>query len=323
VIAITANAQIGAKTKSSNQLTGIWQNNEFGYQMTLIMNADGSGEFDGDEIKYVAKNGVFTLTIVRQQTTQNYNYTLNGNSLTLSGGDLEQPITMTRAGSQGESALATPPADPPTPPGGVDKNLFGAWYGNTESMEFKADGTCLYNGVSLAYSAINGQVTLTTQRGSAVIPYTVKGNELVMTVNGQQYTYNKGQASNKQPASTGNKSIPQELAGHWCVMSSTSSSSGGSFSSECIQLNPDGTYIYTSESSRSVNTPDLAGGTSSQGGDRGTWWMEGERLFYNSPTYGAGSYRLEKRNHPKNTSDPMIVLDGKAFVTTKLKPAWR
>jgi len=314
VLAITANAQIGAKAKS-NQLTGVWHNNEFGYQMTLIMNADGSGEFDGDEIKYTAQNGVFSLTIVQQQTTQNYKYTLSGNSLTLSGGDLEQPITMTRAGTgTQENVSSTVSASD----GVVDQSLVGIWSGNNESMEFKADGTCSYNGNTFKYTTSNGQITLITQQGSAIIPYMVKAGQLIITANGQQFTYNKG-AANKQPASTGNKTLPQELAGHWCVMNSTANS----FSSECIQLNPDGTYIYTSESSRSVNTPDIVGGTSSQGGDRGTWWMEGERLFYNSPTYGTGSYRLEKRNHPKNTGDPMIVLDGKAYVTTKLKPAWR
>ncbi|HZV69137.1 MAG TPA: hypothetical protein VFG10_06315 [Saprospiraceae bacterium] len=32
---------------------------------------------------------------------------------------------------------------------------------------------------------------------------------------------------------------------------------------------------------------------------------------------------LEQRNHPKNVNDPMIVLDGRAFVTAYNKPPWR
>lgn len=326
LLAFVANAQLGAKTKQSNQLTGLWQNNQFGYQMTLMLNADGTGEFDGEAIKYAAKGNM--LTLITQNESTNYNYVLNGNSLTVSGGDLDQPVAFTKAGGNSETSSPVTTTTPATATNSaLDKSLFGTWSGNGESMEFKPDGTCLYAGHTFKYTASGGQITLITQQGNAVIPYTVRGGQLVINSNGQDFTYNKGtagaQTTNTQPASTGQKSVPPELAGNWCVMKSTSSSTGGSFSSECITLNPDGTYIYSTESSRSVQTQDLAGGTSSQGGDRGQWWMEGDRLFYNSPQYGTGSYRLEKRNHPKNVNDPMIVLDGKAYVTTKLKEPWR
>lgn len=318
LIAFPAMAQLGAKANQGNQITGLWQNNQFGYQMTLMLNANGTGEFDGEAIKYTAKGGVLALTTSTE--TLNYNYVLNGSTLTVSGGDLDQPIAFTKAGGTAKVEVQQP-----TPSSGIDTSILGTWSGNNESMEFKTDGTCIYAGHSFQYTASGGQISLTTQQGTTVIPYTTRNNQLVINVNGQDFTYSKGtaQASNKQPVSNGPRTVPQELVGNWCVMKNTSTNSGGSFSSECITLNPDGTYVYSSESSMSVNTPDLAGGTSSQGGDRGQWWMEGERLFYNSPTYGTGSYRLEKRNHPKNTSDPMIVLDGKAYVTTRLKAPWR
>jgi hypothetical protein len=51
--------------------------------------------------------------------------------------------------------------------------------------------------------------------------------------------------------------------------------------------------------------------------------VQGDRIYYNSQTQGQGSYRLEKRNHPKNVGDPMIVLDGEAYVTATLKAPWR
>jgi hypothetical protein len=98
---------------------------------------------------------------------------------------------------------------------------------------------------------------------------------------------------------------------------------GTSSSSRCITLNADGTYIYNSESSRSVNTPDYYGGTNAQNSDQGTWYVNGDRIYYNSQTTGQGSYRLEKRNHPKNVNDPMIVLDGEAYVTATQRPPWR
>jgi hypothetical protein len=329
-LTIICNAQIGAKSKQSSQITGIWQNSQFGYQMTMMLNADGTGEFDGDEIKYTAKAGVLALTIVNQQSTTNYQYTLNGNQLTVSGGDLDQAVTFTRAGT-GQQPTAQAPADPPaadpltanlpaagTPmSGSVDKALLGAWSGNGELIDFKPDGKVVYLGNTFQYSASQGNITLSSQQGSASFQYKVQGNQLILSGNGQQVTYTKGMAA------AGAKSVPQELVGKWCKMSSTSSSSGGSFSSQCIILNGDGTYSYNSESSRSVNTPTLAGGTSSQGGDQGTWWVQGDRIYYNSQTQGTGSYKLEKRNHPKNVGDPMIVLDGEAYVTATLKQPWR
>ena len=99
-LGLSAGAQIGAKTQQG-KIQGLWQNSSFGYQMTLILNADGTGEFDGDAIKYVAKDNKFTMTIVAEAETTIYNYNLQGNSLTISGGDLEEPITFTRKGAVG------------------------------------------------------------------------------------------------------------------------------------------------------------------------------------------------------------------------------
>ena len=93
--------------------------------------------------------------------------------------------------------------------------------------------------------------------------------------------------------------------------------------SRCITLNADGSYLYHTEASRSVNTETFSGGTASQGDDRGTWYVQGDRIYYNSPTTGQGSFTLEKRNHPKNVNDPMIVINGESFVTTTLRDPWR
>jgi len=326
LIATVCNAQIGAKTKQA-EITGIWQNNQFGYQMTLMLNADGSGEFDGEEIKYKAQSGILALTIVQKQTTTNYKYALSGSSLTVSGGDLEQPVTFTKAGSAPISTPPQPPvqdnANPQSQPatGGVDKNLIGAWNGNGENLEFKPDGSCVYLGNTFQYQASNGQITLTTQQGSAVLAYTIKGTQLLLNANGQQLTYNRGAAS--VPTATGAKNVPQELVGKWCWISVTNTNTGGASSDRCITLNADGSYFYAAERSTSVNDPSFSGGTSSQTSDRGTWWVQGDRIFYNSQSQGQGSYSLEKRNHPKNVGDPMIVLDGQPYVTAFQKAPWR
>jgi hypothetical protein len=158
-----------------------------------------------------------------------------------------------------------------------------------------------------------------------VMGYAVNGNQLSLTVNGQTLQYSKGNTNQNTPspaAATG-KRVAQELVGKWCYVNVNSTNSGGSSTEECITLKADGTYEYYSESSRSVNTNTYSGGTNSQNGDRGTWSYDGSRIYYTSTAgAGSGSYGLEKRNHPKN-NDPMIVLDGKTFVTYYQKTPWR
>ena len=322
----TASAQIGAKVQQQSKLTGIWQNNQFGYQMTLMLNDNGSGEFDGDAIKYTANDGKLSLTIVAQNETTIYSYALTGNDLTVSGGDLEQPVKFSRAGS-GTPATATAPStatasSQPPAAGNIDKNLLGTWSGNNESMEFRADGKVIFNGAAIDYQVSQGHIIVTMPQGQAMMAYTVTGNEMKLTANGTQATYTRGAAGNAPAAtSPGGRSVPQELAGKWCWINV--GSNNASMSSECWTMKADGTYSYYSESSRSVNTTSVTGGTASQGWDSGIWWVEGDRLFYQSQTQGQGSYKLEKRNHPKNTSDPMIVLNGQPYVTATYRQPWR
>jgi len=94
-------ASIGAKTQQS-KIHGTWLNHSFGYQMMLVLRADGTGEFDGEPIRYTMKDNKFTLFIVADAQTLVYDYKLQENSLTISGGDLEGPVTFSRNGTNVE-----------------------------------------------------------------------------------------------------------------------------------------------------------------------------------------------------------------------------
>ncbi len=317
-------AQIGARVQQQGNIHGLWQNSQFGYQMTLILNADGSGEFDGEMIKFTSQGT--KLSIVQGGQTTVYTYALQGNSLALSGGDLDQPVTFTRNGIQEQPPVTSPGAVIKSPNNSSsDSDLMGIWSGNGETIEFKPDGKCVYIGNTFSYEVSQGNVILITAQGNVMFAYAINGNQLNLSANGQKITYTRGSGNNSSIAgnakntSGGEGTVAQELVGKWCYMNNSLSSS----TNKCITLNADGTYIYNSESSRSVNTTEVYGGTASQGADRGTWYMQGDRLYYNSQTQGQGSYRLEKRNHPKNVGDPMIVLDGEAYVTAILKSPWR
>jgi hypothetical protein len=317
-------AQIGAKVQQQGGIIGIWQNSQFGYQMTLILNADGNGEFDGESIRFTTQAN--KLSITQSGVTMVYTYALQGSTLTLSGGDLEETIAFTKAGSGAKTeTVVTNQTNNTSATGGSGSNeLVGVWSGNGEAIEFKSNGQCIYLGNTFSYEVSQGHIILKTGQGNAMFAYTIEGHQLHLTANGNKVSYSKG-AGNSAVATTKNStggSVAQELVGKWCWTNTTTTNSGGSSSSECIVLNANGTYEYASERSMDTNTNAFYAGTSSQGSDRGTWWVQGDRVFYNSQTRGQGSYQLQKINHPK-TGDPMIVLDGEPYVTFYQKQPWR
>jgi len=316
-------AQIGAKVQQQGGIIGIWQNSQFGYQMTLILNADGNGEFDGESIQFTTQAN--KLSITESGATTVYTYTLQGNTLTLSGGDLEKAIAFTKSGggAKTEPVVINQTGNTATAGSGANE-LFGVWSGNGETIEFKSNGQCIYLGNTFSYEVSQGHIVLKTGQGNAMFSYTIESNQLHMMANGNKVSYSKGAGdstvtTNKNSAG-GN--VAQELVGKWCWTNTTTTNSGGSSSSECFVLNANGTYEYASERSMDTNTNAFYAGTSSQGSDRGTWWVQGDRVFYNSQTRGQGSYQLQKINHPK-TGDPMIVLDGERYVTFYQKQPWR
>lgn len=329
ILPLISIAQIGAKTQQG-KIQGIWQNNDFGYQMILMLNANGTGEFDGEQISYSTQAN--TLTITQQGMSNNYTFALQGNSLTLSGGDLDAPITFTRNGEGGgtQQAQVSQPVQPSQPANtstagatsAVPANLLGVWSGHGETLEFKNNGQCVYLGNTYQYNVSSGHIIVQTTQGNIMFGYAVQGNELSITGNGKTVKYTRGTAGVAKPvAKQGAATVAPELVGKWCYIKVSNSSTGGSMSNECFTLKEDGTYEYYFESSRSVNTSDMYAGTASQDSDTGTWSYDGVNLHYNSNSKGPGSYVLEKRNHPK-TGDPMIVLNGYTYVTYFNKTPW-
>lgn len=321
LVPLIADAQIGAKTQQG-KIHGVWQNSQFGYQMTLMLNADGSGEFDGEMIRYTYQGTKLSLLQGGQTTV--YSCALQENSLTLSGGDLDQPVTFTRNGIQEQPQVISADAELKSQnTSSSNADLIGIWSGNGETIEFKSNGQCVYIGNTFSYQLSQGHIVLTTSQGNVMFAYNIKGNQLNLTANGKQITYQRGASgATSVSANSNGGNVAQELVGKWCWTNVNTTNTGGSSSSECIVLNANGTYEYASERSMDANTSTFYAGTSSQGSDQGTWWVQGDKIFYNSQTRGQGSYQLQKQNHPK-TGDPMIVLNGEPYVTFYQKQPWR
>ncbi|MGE0145098.1 MAG: hypothetical protein AB7I19_16795 [Planctomycetota bacterium] len=110
---------------------------------------------------------------------------------------------------------------------------------------------------------------------------------------------------------------PQELCGTWQYFASVTANNGGGSSNEArFTLNPDGTYVYSAENC-STNPFGAAWGNARS---RGRWTATADSITFTDDT-GSTTYGLEKRNHPRNR-DPMLVLDGKSFVTVYQKRPW-
>lgn len=273
--------------------------------MVLQLNADGSGIFDGELLRYSVSENVLAITMGAKSIT--YFFSLNEKQLTLSGGDFDGMVIFFRAS---DPTFINSSTERPSAFSSTSRELIGLWSGGGEMIEFRTDGNCRYNGGLFPYSVSQGHIIIEATSGKAIFQYAIVSNKLVLTTNGQQAVYTRPANSTAQPKPGARN--PVELAGQWCYMNMTS----GAQSGRCVTLSADGTYLYSAERSRSVTTMEGSGGISSQSEDSGTWYVAGDRMYYQSRSGESGSYRLEKRNHPRNVNDPMIVLDDEPFVTT-------
>ena len=152
-----------------------------------------------------------------------------------------------------------------------------------------------------------------------LIPYSLDGDTLTVEVEGREMVYERVMATSvKGPTkSAGSESgVRQQLVGKWCYLSNLTGSNSR-ISSRCFVLNANGTYEYSSETSSSGAN----GSSGSQEYDSGRWSATANSLTANSNSNGRSVYPIELRNHPK-TGDPMIVVDGDAYVTAYQKRPW-
>ena len=73
---------------SINEIWGTWETNQYGYPLTLQLNADGSGVFDSIPIMYQMVDRKLTITVAGIRT--DYSIVLKLDHLSISGGDLEE-----------------------------------------------------------------------------------------------------------------------------------------------------------------------------------------------------------------------------------------
>ena len=297
-------------------LVGSWQTKDSELVIRVTFNPDGTGTLDGTSIKYTVRGA--QLIVNEEGTINNYTFKLNGDVLIVSGGDLDSPLTFLRqANARGLGGRkAQPAAAPETKP--KEKGLVGRWQSSEATARINEDGTLVLDGKTYRYNVKGNTITLSDAEGSMQFPFQLSGDSLNVLVNGELVIYKRiaeGAGSVRGDENPG-ANLPQ-LFGKWCYMSNVNTGSGGRMSNRCFTLHPNGTYEYYSETSSSGPIASSA----SQESDSGTWTATATTITRNSKSLGSETYSLEKRNHPK-TGDPMLILDGDAYVTYSPRAPW-
>lgn len=332
--------------------TGDWEAPGPNGVIHLVLNPSGQGTFGGGTISWSYSQNALTL-IGPNGTPIVYNASIQGDTMTLSGGGLDSPVSFRRSSGGGGQAAASRGGiggggvggddegmeegeDAGDAPGGFGGNpagggsrggagggLTGSWQNQQGStLQLNQDGTANLNGQRFKYTNDGSTITLIGADGSMPFPYSLSGNTLTVQVQGQTVIYTRtggaggGGGRPGGMSGGGGGSNPPEMAGKWCAYSGSSTGQIISGREQCFTLYPNGTYEYYGAS----DSTNQFGGTASQSSDSGTWSVEGSTLVGNSRAQGRVVYQLEKKNNKNN--DPMLCLDGSCFVTYGQKPPW-
>ena len=208
-----------------------------------------------------------------------------------------------------------------------EAKLLGHWKSSEALIEFKRGSRITINGEDYDYAVVGSSIIVSNDEGEMEFPYKLAADVLTVWVEGRKVTYTRltpeevkeaGTAANTRgnDARAGGAN-PRDLVGKWCYQANVQAQGGGRMSNICFTLNGDGTYEYYGETSSS----NPYGGAASQTSDNGRWSATATSLTARSSSGKSVTYTLERRNHPK-TGDPMLMVDGDAFVTFYRKEPW-
>ena len=305
--------------QEDSTLFGSWQTKGSVVAIRLTLNPDGTGTLDETPIKFTVRGN--QLVVTEDGKVNNYTFKISGDEMLVSGGDLDAPLTFMRQGTgKGLGGRLNQPAPGKRTSETAQKEtgLVGRWQSSEATVQIKEDGTLILNGASYRYSVKGNTITLASSEGAAQFPFQLSGDTLQVLVDGRTVIYKRitGESGGESfGANAGGN--PANLFGKWCYMANVNVSNGGRMSNRCFTLYPNGTYEYYSETSSSGPIASSA----SQESDSGTWTATNTTITRNSSRLGTETYSLEKRNHPK-TGDPMLVIDGDAYVTYNQRAPW-
>lgn len=201
------------------------------------------------------------------------------------------------------------------------KNPFlGRWKSDEAVIEFRSDSVITINDETFKYRVKGSVITVYNDEGAIPFPFELAGDKLTVEFQGREIVYTRikdkdGGIGGAAFGATPEGIIP-EFVGKWCYMSNLTGSNSY-MSSRCFTLQQNGTYEFVAESS----SAGAYGSTAGESYDSGRWTATRTTLTAHSSKHGKIVYPIVLRNHPKN-GDPMIVVDGDAYVTAYQKKPW-
>lgn len=181
-----------ASAQQEPGLLGSWQAKDGELVIRLILNPDGTGTLDEAPIKYQVRGA--KLIVDEAGTINNYTFKLDGGVLVVSGGDLDSPLTFTRAGSgRGlgghKSQAAVGKQNSETEP--KEKGLVGRWQSSEATVQINDNGTLVLNGETLRYSVKANIITLANNDGAVQLPFQLSGDTLRVQVGERTVVYKR------------------------------------------------------------------------------------------------------------------------------------
>lgn len=112
---LAASPAVGIAQSSPPDLTGTWEAESPDGPVTIIVRPDSSASFGEEIVRWRVASDTVYLAIGGEWLA--YNFALRGGTLTLSGGDLEEPIDLKKLGPPTPRPEGVPvPPDPGTQP---------------------------------------------------------------------------------------------------------------------------------------------------------------------------------------------------------------
>lgn len=206
----------------------------------------------------------------------------------------------------------------------AQNSITGTW-NNDEvgTLTFNANGNGTFAGSSFTFTNTSNKIFASSEDGDFIYNYKMTNGQLIISggIFDAPVTFSKTKTSSSGTSSPKTGSIDKSIVGTWCWTNASSTYTSSSSNTRCIVINANGTYQYTYEGSISGSGGGYYGGSSSQNADHGTWKLNGNTISIVSANEGAQTLSFQKKNHPK-TGDPMIVIDGDAYVTYYQKNPW-
>ena len=303
---------------SSSGIIGRWQSDKG----VLEFRSDGTMIINGEQVNYKV-NGA-AITVSSPQGSLNFPFQLSGDQLIM--GAQGRQVVYTRIGgvsnSDGNDRGGESFDNKPSKGG-----IVGRWQSDKGIIEIRSDGTIIINGAQYNYKINGSVITVSSNQGSENFPFQLSGDTMIVGAQGGRVTYtrmtgsNTGNTGGQRSGGGGRQGgVAPELVGKWCYYKSLNlGTHAGSSSDSCITLNADGTYEYYRENGYIIQGPGSVGNPADH--DTGRWSVSGNTITALSNKKGTLILNFEKQNHPK-TGDPMIVIEGDAYVTYYKKAPW-